>query len=401
MHMNSSKPSHFVWEVITPEKLRDWHLNQKTVHYKEHGCTLRVNKGSSTLKLQNYGYIRNGSIVVADSAALETALVLAEANETNDILTILHYRKSLECLLPILKIAVTAIAMQDGIFWQVGETLLPFSEYSSPSAVTKYLLEGASDQPVSKSFGFLTKPTFEKLKTMGCVDPIILKETHTWVDYEWHLHSSFIDLTVSGEWNEAHGRTEKYFVFPFETFEEALLIRDHILTSQWDRLLEYCIDISGLNYRFTATRRVTEATDLEIDLSDVPGHRGYWLSPSDHSIFLGGPRLETTVLEVKITADSLQQALKLAGEISQPSQPDFKLLTWSNISSMIEKCTAWSLTEQEVQIDYFNGMLTVKFFALNMYPTTFKLPVSERFDIELLKAWNQNAGSLKNERSLV
>ncbi|HAK16166.1 MAG TPA: hypothetical protein DCM65_07925, partial [Acinetobacter junii] len=107
-------------------------------------------------------------------------------------------------------------------------------------------------------------------------------------NYEWHLQPNFIDLIVSGEWNEVDGRVERFFVFPFDTFEEALLIRDHILTSQWDKLLEYCIDISGLHHRFTAAYRVTEATDLEIDLSDEPDFRGYWVSPSDHSIFLAG-----------------------------------------------------------------------------------------------------------------
>lgn len=324
--MNLSEPSHLVWNVITPEKLGDWYLQQKTVHYKEHGCTLRVNKGASTLKLQNYGYIRNESLLIADIAALATALILAEANHTNDIRTILHYRKSLDCSLPILKIIVTAIAMQDGIFWQIGKALLPFNNYASPSAVTKYLLEGSSEQPTSQCFGILTKTTFEKLKAMECVEPIILLETHDWLDYEWHLQSNFIDLTVSGEWNEVDGRAERFFVFPFDTFEEALLIRDHILTSQWDKLLEYCIDISGLHHRFTAARRVTEATDLEIDLSDESDCRGYWVSPSDHSIFFDGLRLETTAPETKLKADSLAQALTLASDIYQQSQPDFKLL---------------------------------------------------------------------------
>ncbi|HAK16165.1 MAG TPA: hypothetical protein DCM65_07920, partial [Acinetobacter junii] len=92
---------------------------------------------------------------------------------------------------------------------------------------------------------------------------------------------------------------------------------------------------------------------------------------------------------------SLAQALTLASDIYQQSQPDFKLLRWSKIEALIEECNTWSLTEQEVQISYFNGMFTAKFFTLNRHPSTVKLPVSVQFDKALLKAWHQHAGVLK------
>lgn len=386
------------WQIITKDRLNEWHIQQKTVKFKEHDCTLTVNKTSVILKLPRKGYLANFTFDSTTPDLLHAALLQAEANERDDIRTMMRFREYLELTLPVLNIRIRAVSSLKGVGWLVGNRLLSVDECPNVWDVTKHLYVGTEDISPGESFINYPKPVWEKLNDMGCTEPVVQKEFHDGQSYEWSLYFDSLELRM--ESTSSSGNDEppmKFFNFSITSYEHAVAIRQQILTKQWDMLLEHCYEYSGdAISRFTAYGRMTEAIDIDLDLSADSKLRGFWAVPSSHSLHFSGPRIQTTIPEKKLDTVTLAEAKLLVEEYRQEKTPNFKLLTWPILKSLMEHSSTWSLEENNVRLEHAHGRLTARFYGLNDYPKVVLLPSDNSFDQALINAWHKNDGYLRH-----
>ena len=383
------------WQIISADKLNEWHASQKVVKFKENDCTLTVNKTSANLKLPGRGYLSGKVIDASTPRLLHDALLQAEANEISDIKTIMKFHKYLDLRLPRLSINIKAVSLQQGVAWVIGNCILPIEEYPTVSDVTEHLFSELPDVYPGESFMNYPKSVWVKLRDMDYCNPVVLREFHDGTDYEWSFYFDSLDLRTDQR-TSRYDESSKMFSFSIDSYEQAVMIREQIILQQWDQLLKHCYDRSGeIADRFTAFRRVTEAADVELNLSNDAKSRGFWIAPSDHSTSFGGERFQTTITEKHLAASTLEEAKLFAVNYRQERQPSFNLLTWSVINSLMNNGPVWSIEENNARLDHFHGRLTVQFFGLNDYPKVVPLPSDFSFDQALIDAWHRNDGYLK------
>lgn len=398
-YMDNSKVENqpFLWSIITADRLKDWQIQNKQAIYIEHHCCLRVNRKSSVLKLPADGLLSGQSFKIATEQDLSDALMQAEASIRNDIKTIMRFRNHHSFVIPRLEMNIAAIAKQDRVYWQLGSVELSVEDYPTLDDVVRYVLAGVSTEK-EQFFGGFHEAAWKRVLSEGMSDFVMFTEVRSRGEqYCWELFRDELSLTVQTFPRYVGDGYILCFGFHIDSFIDAIVIRKHIVESQWDQLLSSGV-VDSYGCRFRVHAHATKTYDIELSLSTSPKERGLWAVPvpnlsqrfdddDESDPFMMVPKGKTK----RLKASTLREAIDEIANSTRTVFPNFTIFSWETISFLIQNGDKWTLEAHNARLDFVHGLLCVSFKNSRRYSEPVHLPTSLEFDAAFEAAWKTQA----------